>query len=358
VPLPIIGHFFMENEIKQLSSKIFHNVFLWASESVSKSFLVVTLIFVFGIPLIGFLQGLVRSFPYIAAVTDIINFLSSISMAEFLALLAFFLLVLWLIHISKELRKTYYIEDNFKLPDLNKWSIPLNAGWTIQKCEDASGYMLSVTNSEYPGTLKGAYGWYDYELNFLVKIESEVIESNQNFSVAVRSDNNLNGVMLQITRTHMKPHLLFNGTYIRDTENDIQLPTILKTNIWHKVRIRVVGGNIELIIDNYKVSYKIPTKVLNVENQKLSRTTTMRDVVESNRKIESLQKDLYELFDAAQKMPEGDEKKNAFGKIDESVNKMPAFAKVVLEYQKGSIGFRESGSEHAYFRKVMVKKLE
>lgn len=350
----------MENEIKQLSSNLFHKIYLWATESIFKSFLVIVGFFIFGVPLVGYLQDLVRKFPYLYVFNCITWFLiNKVSLVGYLIIIVFIFILFWLLHLSKELKKTYLIEDSLNEANLNKWSIPLGCGWTVQKCENVLGNMLSVTNSGYPGTLKGAYGWYDYEFSFLSKIDKDVPKENQNFSVVVRSENNLNGVMLQIGKTHLRPHLLFNGSYIRDTESDTQLPTVLKEDTWYKIKIKVTGNNIDVSVDNYKINYKIPTKVLNnVDNRLLSKTSTLKDLDVSDRDFKTKQDAIFKLYDQAFTMQKGADKDTKIAEANKQYSDLPQSTKVVLEFQKGSVGFRESGVEQAYFRNVLVKKCE
>lgn len=252
--------------------------------------------------------------------------------------------------------KTRIISEKFE-KDLRAWSIPLEAGWTTQDCGDALGKMLSVTNSTYPGTLKDAYSWYDYEISFLAKIDKDVDLNSQNFSVVVRSENTLNGVMLQITKTHLQPHLLYNGTYILDKENFLQLPTVLKPDEWIKVKLSVRGNGIDIWLYSYKLQYKIPTKVYEVENVLLRRDLTIKEMEQNNSKVEDQRIEIIAMLSRIQKIKDPKEKELEVAKFDEAMKNFPTTTRVILEFQKGSVGFREASSEHAYFRNLTVKKI-
>lgn len=346
----------MDKGFSILNERLLKNLILWAKESYLRTLLVFLTLLIIGIPLIQYLQNEVKKIPtlLLSVSNTVVTFANNnLSIPDYFFLITIIALFFIILVIYKKLEKTKIITDSFNR-QLNGWAIPLGSGWTIQPCTDALGYMLSVTNSIFPGILKEAFGWYDYEITFLTKINSKVKAGRQNFSVIVRSENNFNGVMLQVTSTHLRPHLLYNGTYILDTEKDEQLPTVLPSSVWIPVKILVVGNNIDLWIYNHKLNYKIPTKIYDVENTLLTsgQTLTINKLEESKRKIENRWMKLVEI----NKMPSSQNKFSEQDKLVKDLTDNPS-SKVLLEFQKGSVGFREWGEEHAYFRNLKVKKI-
>jgi len=346
----------MGNETKKLFSKVFEKIYLWAMESVFRSVIVLIVLIIFGIPLIAYLQEIVKNFPYIQIVQNLITFIKeNFELFDYIYFPLFILIIIWLAFQYKEINKTKATSDSFKT-DLNKWNFQSGSGWTIQKCTNAIGNMLSVTNSNYPGTLKSVYSWYDYDISFLAKIGKQNSDELQNLGVFVRSENNLNGVMLQITKTHVRPHLLYEGTYILDSE--IQLPTVLKEEDWIKVRLIVKGNEIELWLFGHKILYKIPNEVINVDNNKLGRTIALKDARKSHDEIDKLQIKAINLYQESRSEASKDEKEKKFKEAKRIFDSIPAYTKIILEYQKGSVGFRQAGDEHSFYRNVVVKKCE
>lgn len=351
----------MDKDFSNLTSEIFKEVFLRAKES---KFLGVILIFVglvFIPPLIGYLQGLVKSVNYALIATNVFLFLqTNVSIVDWflLILLVFLLVSLW--RLDTQLLKTRVIKDDFSSEELSEWSIPSGSVWTTESAGDRPGKMLSVTDSYYPGTLKGAYGWYDYQVTFWAKIDGDVPSSLQNFSIAIRSENSLNGIMLQITKTHCIPYLLYNGTYIRDEDNSQMLRTTLKTNTWIQVKIIVKGNNADVWVDNYHVQYKIETRVFNAVDTSLlsvSKTPTLKEIRQSNDDIQAKRAEIIKKAETGEKLTSEEDKKNLWSELSAEIAKIPSNTRIVLEYQKGSFGFRESGKERAYFRNLSVSKI-
>ena len=337
----------MDNdETKRIYSKIFKNISIWASQTYKRSLIMVFFLLVLGVPLIVYLQSLVTNFKYIVVSLAIFSFLQkTFNLSNYLIGIGFLIVGIILYKIFRMINNTRVIKDNFG-NGLNGWAVPLDASWTTQRCIDKLGKMLSVTNSDYPGILKEAYWWYDYEISFETKIEKT--HRSQNFTVVIRSESNFDGVMLQITRTHLRPHFIYNGTFIRDAEAEEQLPTILPLDEWIKVKLIVKGKDVDMYIDGYKLQYKIPTKVFEVTNDILSRGSVTIDDLEDNQKELTTIKDILS-------MPESPAKVVAMQTI--SATSIPPYSKIILEYQKGSVGFREAGREKAHFRDFEIKRI-
>ena len=348
-------------EIKILFTKLFKHVSIWGSESILKSSLILAIIFIVGIPFIQGSQNLVKKLPYLEILNKFFTFLLSTAIKDYFIALFFLISFLLIYELYLKYRGTQEVKDNFKR-GLSKWAIPQNSGWTIQKSIDYSklGKMLSVTNSGFPGILKDAYTWYDYEMQFKALIPKDINHDKQNFTFVVRAEDNYNGVMFQVTKTHINPHLIYDSTFIRDIESNLPLPTILKTNSWISVKVRVNGDQVDIFIDDFKVGYRISSNILNfVRKDLLSMTADLSDLKKSNAEMESALDDL----STAQKIEDDSrrefEVKQAREKLDSYIRAAgPAgFTKVILEYQKGTVGFRESGTEKSYIKDFRLKKI-
>lgn len=353
----------MDNtEIKSLFSKVFRTPYLWAVQSYKRSLFVLFIFVVIGVPIIQFLQDLIKYAPYLEITAAIITFLVSLSFNVHILAVLFTIILIWLFYLSLVHKRSSVIQDKFE-KELNHWAIPLNAGWTIQRCTDRLGRMLSVTNSDYPGTLKAAYSWYDYEITFLAKMDDGVAPERQNFSFVVRSEDNYNGVMFQITRTHVYPHLLYNSTYIKDTENDQRLPTVLSSGDWINVRVVVLGSVVEIYLDRFKTSYKIPSLVINYgRSDLLARgSVNLKEVQDVNTTVAEKYSRISSILRMASS-PAKEEAMKTIGNIFDEINKdssgySVSYSKVLLEYQRGSVGFGESGLEHAFFKDFKIKRI-
>lgn len=353
----------MDNtEIKSLFSRVFRAPYLWAVQSYRRSLFVLFIFVVIGVPIIQYLQDLVKNGHYIEIITTFITFLGTLPPLTHILIILFLVIFFWLSCLSLVHKKSKIIQDKFE-KELNHWAMPLNAGWTIQKCTDRLGRMLSVTNSDYPGTLKAAYNWYDYKISFLAKMDDEIVPERQNFAFVVRSEDNYNGVMFQITKTHIYPHLLYNSTYIKDTENDQQLPTVLNPGEWINVRVVVLGNTAEIYLDGFKASYKIPSLVINYGRSDLlaRHSINLKEIQDVNATVT----EKYNRISGILRMtpsPAKEEAMKTIGNIFEEINKdssgySVSYSKILLEYQRGSVGFRESGPEHAFFKDFRIKRI-
>ncbi|OGG14029.1 hypothetical protein A2773_05775 [Candidatus Gottesmanbacteria bacterium RIFCSPHIGHO2_01_FULL_39_10] len=358
-----LAGFFMDNiEIKSLFSKVFRTPYLWAVQSYKRSLFVLFMFVIIGIPIIQYLQDLVKHGSYLEIIASIITFLSSLSPVVHALAVLFTGIFIWLFYLSLVHKKSKIVQDKFE-KELNHWAIPLNAGWTIQRCTDRLGRMLSVTNSDFPGTLKASYSWYDYEVSFLAKMDDGVAPERQNFAFIVRSEDNYNGVMFQITKTHVYPHLLYNSTYIKDTENDQRLPTVLSSGDWINVRVVVLGNIVEIYLDRFRASYKIPSLVINYgRSDLLARgSVNLKEIQDVNATVTEKYSRISSILRMAPS-PAKEEAMKTIGNIFDEINKdssgySVSYSKVLLEYQKGSVGFRESGPEHAFFKDFKIKRI-
>lgn len=345
----------MENEeIKKLYSRVLKGLSLWAAQSFRNSLLVVFILLIIGIPIITTLQDLVKTFPYLSVTYSILDFINSNYRTDYFLLFLTILIIFILIaNLFKNLQNNNMITDNFT-KGLYGWAIPTDSDWTMRDCGDVPGKMLTVYNSVYPGTLKGAYWWYDYEVSFHTKIDKDTRNrSGQSFNVVVRSESNFNGIILKISKTDFQPYFLYDGTMIKDTDGHQKLPTILSDGEWIKVKLIVKGNNIDILINDYDLQYKIPTKVFD----KVEISVLSKDLVN----IEEIENSNNQILNAIEilNMQESAAKKEAMKTIKSflSNNLIPPYTKVILEYQKGSVGFMEEGREKAHFRDFRIKRI-
>ncbi len=345
----------MIDEVKQLISKGFKRIFQYANESTTKAVGLVIVFFIFIPPLIIYFQNLFfKWIPYYLIIDAIWLFLkTNVSLKDLILTLLLALEFVCIYILQKEISSTQRIRENFKNTDLNKWNIPKESVWTVEECEEIPGNMLSISNSKFPGTLKDAYSWYDYDLSISVKINV-----GQDFGIAVRSENNLNCILLKLTKSRSQVFLLYQGTYIEDDQNSNFLPTTIKEGQWVKCRIVLKGDSIEMWISDYKIlSYRIPTLVYKVENKYLGTKTTLKEIEESDARIKDNERKDEELHSNYLNLPAGEEKEKAKNEWIQYF--IPPNTKVVLEYQNGSMGLfaSEGQDKQAFFRNLQIKKI-
>jgi len=347
----------MQNsEIDSLFSKVFKPLYLRFVQTPFRATIGLVLIFVFGVPFVNYLQHLVSTFPYLQMIASIVEFLLSQEPIWYLVWVCFISIFAIIIYLFIKQYSSSSISDNFA-SNLNRWSTVKESGWFIQPCDDKPGKMLSVTNCYYPGILKDACSWYDYELSFIAKIGGGLKDEDQNFSFVVRAENNLNGVMFQITCRKIRPHLLYNSTYILDAKNDEQLQTLIKPGEWVGVRVRIQGNIVKININGFDYVYKIPSLVIdNVSNIILKRNITLVELEEHGRGVEKTFQGLV----GAYRMEESPAKGLAVKVAEDNFREITqggTLIRVAFDYQKGSVGFRESGPETAYFKNLKLKKI-
>lgn len=215
--------------------------------------------------------------------------------------------------------------------------------------------MLCVTNSDLPGTLKSAYEWYDYELNFSAKMTRDGTKIKQMIGIVVRSENNNNGIFLQFSKKEFRPHLLHDGKYYLDAKKIEPLKILLKHNTWIKFHIIIKGDNIDIWIDDFKLHYRIPALSLNVQNNLLFGDRQLSELEESNNEIQKKINIWIKKYDEILKEPDSAKKETMRKELD--TKEIPQNTRIIMEYPRGSIGFRESGEEKTCFRNVKLTKI-
>lgn len=347
----------MGSDLTSLTGKFTSKVALWAKESYLRVFVVLFIIYVLIFPLAEYLQGIIKRIPYLYLLTIISNFVyKELSIKDLLFLLFFLLFLLGFLRLRSKLSENVKIMEEFKY-ELTNWSIPLYAKWVRQKCKDFWGNMLRIESSLFPGTLKGAYSWYDYEMSFFVKGEEK--KDSSEFGFAVRVEDSSNAVIFQVTNNKVIPYLLYNGTFIHDIDNEEELPMVLDEDEWVKVKAIVKGNLVEINIGGNKIIYKIPSESYNVDNILLSgfRNPTLREIRRKDQERSDKLNQLIQRSDKIDSMQEGPEKENAHRQWSIDINNLPATTRITLDYQKGSIGLRTELKQIAYYRKLTVKKI-
>lgn len=155
---------------------------------------------------------------------------------------------------------------------------------------------LTVTSSEKGGIAKSCLLWTDYILEF----ETKIVKGNTSWIIRAKDTDNY--VMLQCGQEKLYPHFRANGEWTNlpwTKQNPVSLPVTLPVDTWFSVRIEIRGMCVMVTLTMEGKEIPVP----NIPNPLFS----------------------------------------------------PPIAPIV--YPSGSIGFRESGDEHAQFRKVSVKRL-
>jgi len=163
--------------------------------------------------------------------------------------------------------------------------------------------------------------------------------------------------MLQITKSHLIPHLLYNGKYILG--EPVPLPTSLPIGKWEKFRAVVIGNNIELYIYNHIIRYAIPTKVLNVADDIYNKhgDLILKDLEVSDKDIDSKQSNALAILDEINKKTTPADKQPLWDNFNKAMALIPKFTTMTLEFQKGTVGFRASGVEKINVRDFLIRKI-
>ena len=261
--------------------------------------------------------------------------------------------IIWVfVSLRKKEREARLIEVKFRKNSRpsDYFAVPRNSDWSLIQDDDVLGNVLSVTNSGLIGYLIRGAEWRNYRLSFKTKILSN------NFTFAVRTTNQNNGVFFQCGDKHICPHLIVNGIFIRHF-NDDSLPIKIPTEKWIPVSALVEGDKITIIIDGTQREFIIPkgpwfikkenlTSVLEykVVKQGSEEALRMNDYIKNNGGIVA---DEDSIDDIAKKLSA-----NA-AKV--SLNNYHVFN---FEYDRGTIGFREASPEHALFKDIKIEILD
>lgn len=340
----------------------------------------------FGPPLLTKIYNIIESFPYIELLLGIISLYKNnfSSVDSLLFILWFFVAAAVVILVINNINSKS-ITDYFN-KGLSKWSMPLKSHWHIQSSEkyDYLGKMLVVTDTSAPGLLKGAFNWYDYEFMFKAMIPND--STNHNVGFFVRAEDGNNGIFLQVRRDTLVPHYYYEGTYIIDSKRSIKLQSILPLDNWIQFKIKVKGDVVIIKINEEEIYFQIRAYTFfGIKKEDMYRDIDLENLEVQQRKIGEMFDDIKDKDGQIERIksleeenkvdPEiSDEQRKNRKKVLEDVrkdiqkereklsNQIDDIAKssirVNLEYHRGSVGFRESGSEVTFFKEVILRRLE
>lgn len=344
------------NSFYFLINKYLKNIEIYVGEKPLNGILFFLALLLFGPPILEYIHGLIKVFPYIKLMSSLLAwFRDNFNFPETIIILILLVLIILMIFLYKTINNSKEIRDDFK-KNLSKWSRPIESDWSIKNAINGLGKMLTVKDSDFPGLLKDAFSWYDYELKFQVMIEEndnqKNYKNNKNIGIFIRAKDSLNGLMLQIREDEFVPHYLFEGTYIIDDNQQTKLQTKIRPNIWINFKIVVDNDAVTITFEGQKINFKInrynfglvPAKELYGDTS----ISKIKNISEKNRKLGD------EVLEGLKKNKKGDDfeiKKKELNEIIETAKR------VNLEFNSGSIGFRESHGESANFRNISLKKL-
>lgn len=254
----------------------------------------------------------------------------SVTQEYILTLTVVLILVIWAVMLMRSRIVEKAIEVNpEKEPGM--WSYYKGSSWSLVEDNDCPGKVLKITNSFYPAILKFGNDWIDYDLSFRVKVPSTMREGNRNFSFVVRAKDKANNVFLQCFPSgKIRPHLIADGTIIIDDENKVAFPTEYPLDKWFDVSVKVSDDEITASIMGVSATYKIPSERFVVSLGTTPTVISLSKVREMNLLAEK----------EIKTEPAGGEQTHV--------------VLLNLDYEKGTIGFRESGEEVALFRKIEI----
>lgn len=318
---------------EKLLGDYLNKVILWLRDD-KKRLTIGILLFVFIIlSIIPKVYNLFSKFEYVKTfliITNFIytnsdskNFILSISAIVLLTTLCLIFLILRLSN------KTININPE-KQPDL--WSFYKGSGWSIVEDEKSWNKVLKITNSGYPVILKFGNEWINYKFSFETKVPLEVKPQHRNFTFVVRAKDKTNNVFIQcLPSGKIRPHLFANGVIVVDDVNEIDFLAEYPLDKWFPVSVLVQGDKVSISMMSVSATYKIPSELFAVSSGMVSPVMLLSKVMELNLKKKS-------------DTPEGGVQ-------------VPVYV-LDLDYEKGTVGFREYGEEMAMFRKIKVELIQ
>jgi hypothetical protein len=335
----------------------FKKLMLWAKENYWRE---LTLILLLAASLIfiimfskwvsfGGFYALINQLFWIAAIYSFNYFIYLLWLNMFLVLGVILALI------YKENKKKSYevkIKSNSKPDDF--FIIPTGSDWNlipdIEPDIKTIGPVLSVTNSDLTGHLLRGNEWHNYKLSFRAKIIKD------NFTFAVRTIDKNNCMFFQCTSKSINPHLVVNGIAIRNFCNTTMTFEIPEKT-WVDVSVLVKGKKVSINIEGFVREFSIPQGPWFIHKDNYRSVLEYQEVMKNT--TEALgHKDFCEKNSGA--VIDTDE-------LDDIARKLTAnIIKVKLEnyyifnfdFDRGTIGFRESGQEHALFHDIKVEVLD
>jgi hypothetical protein len=211
------------------------------------------------------------------------------------------LFTLWLYSVSQRKKvpaeKSLEMRQQDEVAEIFREDFHNLDNWMFQQGWSIEGGVLRVTNSGHGGIAKPCLTWSNYVFEFDTKIESKYS------GWIVRAQSLADLVMLQCRLDEIRPCFRASNQY--DTlgwtdKNIVPLPQSLELNTWYHVQVKIEGAQVDVTIEGENIA---------------GGRMEIKDIPPLEH-------------------PEG-----------------------AVNYSVGSIGFRESGDECAYFRNVVVKRL-
>jgi hypothetical protein len=277
--------------------------------------------------------------------------------------IGFFIIVI--IYLIKKEKKAKKIEVK-----MNRWGKPEDyfivapeSDWNYVDDDESFGKVLSVTNSGLTGHLKKGDEWCDYILKFKAKI------IGSNFSFAIRVADRNNCIFFQCAEKTIFPHLIMGGITVRHY-NDMVLPLEIPKNKWVEVSVLVRTKKAEINIMGMRKEYVIPSFRRYVYANSITpvmefnQVNSMHEEISKNVSIiEELNNDIYKLNQSLEGGgQEGQIKSDIKKKQDEILQTQNSYKGTIViigyDFERGTVGFREYGNEHALFKDISVELLD
>lgn len=338
----------------QLFKKAFGNLVVFLLESSWRSVLAWIFIIIFAPPLIEYTHYLLKTIPYPLIFTGIWKFLTvTLSIKDDIYILSFITIISLLGKIIFNQRKLTTIKENFD-SGLRKWSIPLNSHWLIEKTTDKFNKSLGLYSSAIPGLLKPAYNWYDYSFTFSAKFDKELC-------FVVRASSSANGIMFKLLADKIIPYIICDGEYIIDDKKVEELPVLFKTNQWiDHICVTVEGNIVTIKTEDINIQYKIPSVNLKIkENDLYFMDVNLSSLETTSKEIDAAGDRWLNLMAQVGKETDPSKKAVLIKQSDDALENYSRFKYKVLalDYQTGSVGFKNDNKEIAYINNISVKQI-
>lgn len=213
------------------------------------------------------------------------------------------------------------------------WSFFRNEiGWSLVTDNQSFYKVLKVSRMWYPTILKFGNDWINYELSFKVKVpkQDDTHRQHEHFSFVIRAKDKVNNIFFQcLPSGKIRPHLLINGLFIIDDTNIIESLAEYPIGEWIEVRARIIGNEVQIIMQGVKSTYTIPSESFDVNINDITSNAI----------------NLSRLRDLARNIS------------DEESRSHQSTILIALDFEKGTIGFRQHGYETALFKQIKVKIL-
>ncbi|MBX4211484.1 MAG: hypothetical protein KW806_01660 [Candidatus Yanofskybacteria bacterium] len=116
---------------------------------------------------------------------------------------------------------------------------------------------LSITRSNDGGLTKRGFTWSDYEFSFNTKV------INRSVGWIIRAENRTKYLMIQLNfeddkpslRLHLRVPGLGSSSWLILKESDLIINPLPKLMEWMQIKIRVLGGDVDVYINNVHVTH-------------------------------------------------------------------------------------------------------